>query len=206
MGEYGLIVTMLSFTVNFLLLLGTNRLCGAPPGGLRAALASAVGAGQVVLCMRPGFSFLGSWLWRGGFLALMAIIAFGMKKSALKRGAVFALLLMALHGIAVGDGFWTVILAALVVFLLCMAGRAGPGRQYVPVTIAYGTELVSLVALVDTGNTLRDPVSGRPVLVADADAAKRLAGLSAAELACPVETVASGNRMGLRLIPYSAVG
>lgn len=62
------------------------------------------------------------------------------------------------------------------------------------------------MALIDTGNTLRDPVTGLPVLVADSDAAGKLLNLSSKELQHPVETLSSGKYAGLRLIPYSAVG
>lgn len=206
MQEYGLIATMLSFMVNFLLLLGANRLCGYPPGGLRAALASAFGAAQVALCMVSGFRFLSSWLWRLTFLLLMVVTAFGVDRTAVKRGLVFGLLQVALQGIAAGDGFWTVTLAALVFFLLCMAGKAGPGRQYVSVSITHGGKHLSLMALVDTGNTLRDPVTGQGVLILDAVAAQQLLGLEVADLARPVETLSSGKCKGLRLIPYTAVG
>ena len=51
-----------------------------------------------------------------------------------------------------------------------------------------------------------DPVTGKGVLVADAGSAETLLGLTKAQLADPVGTVASGILPGLRLIPYRAVG
>lgn len=197
---------MLLFMVDFLLLLGTNRLCEHPPDGLRAAAASALGAAHLGLYLLPGFSFLGHWVWRIVFLGLMALVAFGMRPSALPRAAVFALLQLAVAGITAGDGFWTVTLAVLVVFLLCMAGKSGPGRRYVPVKITHGGKVVALLALLDTGNTLKDPISGKSVLVADALVAEQLLGLGEGELASPIETLSAGKRMGLRLIPYCAIG
>ena len=65
---------------------------------------------------------------------------------------------------------------------------------------------MSLVALRDTGNNLRDPVTGESVLVAGADVAEKLLGLSAYQLSHPVETLAYGILPGMRLIPYHAVG
>lgn len=206
MEGYVWIGMLLLFMVDFLLLLGTNRLCGAPPGGLRVALASSLGAGHFGLCMVAGFSFLGHWAWRIVFLILMALVAFGMHKELLHRASVFGLLQLALAGITAGDGFWTVTLAALVIFLLCMAGKAGPGKQYMPVCITHCGRHLELMALLDTGNTLTDPISGRPVIVADADAAMRLLDLNTADLEHPIETMTSGKGKGLRLIPYSAVG
>ena len=65
---------------------------------------------------------------------------------------------------------------------------------------------INLIALRDTGNNLRDPISGESVLVAGADVAEKLLGLTSWQLAHPVETLASGAVPGVRLIPYHAVG
>lgn len=206
MGNYKMIMVMLNFMVDYLLLLGANRLCSHSPGGLRAAAASAIGAAHVWLCLLPGFTFLRGWVWRVVFLALMALVAFGMHRSAVPRAAIFGLLQLAVTGITAWDSFWTVTLAALVIFLLCMAGKTGPGKQFVPVKITQSGKTVELMALLDTGNTLQDPVSGKQVLIADAGTAARLLGLTEAELARPIDTLASGKWKGLRLIPYCAIG
>ena len=65
---------------------------------------------------------------------------------------------------------------------------------------------MELIALKDTGNTLHDPLTGEQVLVAGADVAEKLLGLTADQLLHPVETLASGKFQGLRLVPYRAVG
>ncbi len=65
---------------------------------------------------------------------------------------------------------------------------------------------MQLIALRDTGNTLRDPLTGEQVLVAGADVGEKLLGLTAQQLRNPVETVAQSTLRGLRLIPYRGVG
>ena len=94
------------------------------------------------------------------------------------------------------------------VLLLCMFGFRGvPGsREYVPVELNWKGRREELLALRDTGNTLRDPVTGQSVLIVDAAAAWHLLGLTRQQLQKPVETVAAGEFPGLRLIPYSTVG
>jgi stage II sporulation protein GA (sporulation sigma-E factor processing peptidase) len=57
----------------------------------------------------------------------------------------------------------------------------------------------------DTGNTLRDPITGSPVLVAGADVGERL-GFSREILSDPVKALAGGQLTGARLIPYRTVG
>lgn len=202
------LVVLLNFLVDFLLLLGTNRLAGYPPGAGRAALAAALGGLYGGACLLPGFRFLGNTLWRLVSLGLMAVIAFGCRKSALRRGVLFVLLSMALGGVALGlgsGGFWSLVAAAGCVSLLCAVGFRGKvGRSFVPVELRYGDKYLRLTALRDTGNALRDPVTGQPVLVVGAETAGALTGLTPQQLASPVE--AMGAVPGLRLIPYRAVG
>ncbi len=192
-------------------MLGTNRLCGFGLGIKRAVPAALLGAIYAGACLLPGFRFLGNLLWRLVSLTLMSIIAFGLSDSALRRGILFILLSMALGGIAVlldGDDFWALVLSALAVCFMCVMGFRGKAGQqrYVSVTICYGGKRAEVTALVDTGNTLRDPLSGRPVLVVDETVAAKLAGFTSQQLSHPVETLASGTFSGLRLIPYTAIG
>ena len=204
------IVAFIHFLVDLLLILGTNRICARPLGAKRAVAAAAVGAVYAVGCVLPGFSFLGVMPWRIIFLVLMGMVAFGLDYSALRPGVLFLLLRMAMGGIALGvgkGGFWAVVMAALSVCLMCLLGYDGrPGQQYLPITITHRGRTLHLTALVDTGNTLRDPVSGLPVLVADASAGEKLLCLTQHQLQHPIETIAAGGCPGLRLIPYTAVG
>lgn len=205
------LIVILNFIVDFLLLLGTNRLSGFPVPMGRSALAAALGGIYSGVCMLPGFRFLGNTLWRLVSLALIGVIAFGLDRSAIKRGGVFVLLSMALGGIAVSFGrgdFFVLILAAAGVWLLCRVafGDTVGGREYVPLTLTYGENTASLVALRDSGNTLRDPISGEQVLVIAGEVAQKLTGLTEKQLRTPLETLALRPIPGLRLIPYRAVG
>ena len=204
-------VALLNFLVDYLLLLGTNRLCGYPPGWGRSALSAALGGIYAAACMLPGFSFLGSTVWRLVSLGLMGWIAFGFHKSALRRTVIFVLLCMALGGIAQGlgaGGFISVIASAAALFGMCMLGfRNIPGSvTYVPVELSYGDKKLRLTALHDTGNTLTDPVTGKPVLVVGAEVAQQLTGLTQQQLRSPVNAVSQSIVPGLRLIPYRSVG
>jgi len=205
------VVILLNFMVDFLLLLGTNRLCGYPPGWGRCTLAAAVGGIYGGVCLLPGFYFLGNMLWRIVSLGLISWIAFGMHISALRRGMVFLLLSMALGGIAVGignGGVGSLLVAALGVSMMCMLGfreRLG-SVSYVPVDISYGGKCLRLTALCDTGNTLRDPVTGGSVLVVGSDVAQQLTGLTKQQLRSPIQTMAQAPLAGLRLVPYRSVG
>lgn len=203
------VVWLLNFLIDFLLLMGANRLCGYPAGGKRAALGAALGGVYGAACLLPGFSFLGNIIWRIAFLGLMGAIAYGLSISALRRGIIFTFLSMALGGIALGigtGGFWGVAASAGVLFLLCGLGfRDKIGRvRYVPVELNYCGKSWKLTALQDTGNTLRDPVTGAQVLVVESQVAQSITGLTPEQLSAPVESI--GAIPGLRLIPYHSVG
>lgn len=205
------LVMGLNFGVDFLLLLGTNRLAGFPPGYGRTAAAAALGAVYGAGCMLPGFSFLGSTLWRLVFLGLMGIIAFGFHVSAWKRTGIFILLSLAMGGMALGlnhNGILALLLAAGGVWVLCRVGfgNAVGGREFIPITVRNGGRTASVIALKDTGNNLRDPVTGEQVLIFGPEAAGKLLALSREQLLAPLKTLAENPEAGLRLIPCSAVG
>lgn len=203
-------VMILNFLVDLLLILGTNRLTGYPPGYRRAIVAAGLGAVYAGAAFLPGFRFLGEMLWRTVFLGLMSVLAFGLDLSAVRRGAIFLLLSMALGGIASGVGlpdFGGLCLCALLLWLLCRMGFSGGGnREYVEVLLKWNDRRVQLLALRDTGNLLRDPLTGESVLVCGADVGEELLGISRSCFSDPVGTLASGTIPGMRLLPYRTVG
>lgn len=208
---YADLLMLLNFLVDFLLIMGTNRLSGHPPDPGRAALAALLGALYCGSCLMPVFSFLSNFLWRVVCLVLMAGIAFGWNRSTAARGCLFTLLSMALGGIATGmgkGGFLMLVLSAALVWVLCrISFRGGAGdREYLPMRLQYGQKSVQITALRDTGNTLRDPVTGEGVIVAGAEIAYKLTGLTKEQLKSPLETMSSQPIPGLRLIPYRSVG
>lgn len=196
------------FLVDYLLLMGANRLSGFPPGVGRCAVAAAVGAVYSGVCLLPETGVSGNPLWRVAGLGVMGIVAFGADLSALRRAALFAVLSLALGGIALQFGrgdFRPLAVFGLLLWILC---RLGPEEQgeYIPVTFCYGGKSISTTALRDTGNGLRDPVTGEQVLVVSAGLAKKLTGLTGAQLESPLETLENRPIKGLRLIPYTSVG
>lgn len=205
------LVILLNFLVDLMLLVGANRLAGFSPGFLRVLPGALLGGVYGGLCMVPGFRFLGNLFWRLIFLALIAASAYGLHRSAIRRGGLFVLLSMALGGVAELLGradFGALSLAALGVCMLCLWGFQDKtlGRTIEQVELSMGDRKTTVSALRDTGNTLRDPLTGQGILVAGADAAWSLLGLTSRELSDPVHTVASGRVPGARLVPYRAVG
>jgi len=205
------LVILLNFLVDFLLLMGTNCLSGHSCTPVRCGIAAALGGIYGGGCILPGFRFLGNTFWRICALLIIAICAFGLDRGAWKRCGLFLLLSMALGGVVVCLGrrdFLALILGAGGVWAMCQVGFGGKigGQEYVPLTLTFAGNTVRLIALRDSGNSLRDPVSGEEVFVIGADAAEKLTGLTPSQLRKPLETLTAKALPGLRLIPFHAVG
>lgn len=205
------LMIILNFSVDFLLLLGTNRISGFPAAPGRCALGAALGAGYAAACLVPGFRFLGGLGWRCVSLALMGAVSFGCSGSALKRCGVFLLLSLAMGGAALsvnrGDLPGLILTAVLLwlVVRLSFPDSTG-GQKYVPVNLRYGKERASIIALRDTGNTLRDPITGEQVIVVSGTIGQRLTGLTEQQLRAPLQTMEQRPLPGMRLIPFRSVG
>lgn len=204
-------VILFGFVVDILLILGTNRLLGYPVKMRRTLLAAGFSGFYRGVCMIRSFRFLAHPLWRLVSLGIMGWIAFGMDITAMKRGAVLILLSLALSGAAAGAHKGTamgVVISGSIVWALCIVGfhGGGYGRRFLPIEISYRGKHISLIALQDSGNSLRDPISGEKVLVIDAAAAESLTGLRKEELSAPIQTLAQGHYPAMKLIPYHTIG
>ena len=198
------VLMLLNFAVDLLLLVGTNRLAGCPAGLKRTLPAAVLGGVYGGLCVLKGFYFLGGAIFRLGVLSLMALMAFGCTRDALRRGGLFVLLSMALGGAAQifnRGGFWGLVLSAAGLCAMCILGFRGKlGQQFVQVSIGR----CGFLALVDTGNALTDPMTGQQVLVVSPAVGEKLLMLERERLADPLAVMAAVP--GMRLLPFQAVG
>ena len=229
---------LLNAAVDYLLLLASARLAGEPLARLRFLLGAALGGMYAVAIFLPGLSFLARPPCRLAAAVLMVLAAFWKSRRLLRQvviflalscafgGGVLAIGLLGGRGLTLSNG---VLYSGmdLKIVLLSAAGCYGAltllfqrtGRHTAaagelrPVRLTLGERQVSLTALVDTGNTLTDPATGRPVLVAEADCVEELLppGIrpSPADLRDPagaLERLKDPWRRRFRLLPYRSVG
>ena len=135
------------------------------------------------------------------------MVGFGMQRSSVRKGALYILLRLALDGISVGKdqvGFLVMGAGALGLCLICSIGfRGGWGKRYVPVEMRHGDHLIRLTALYDTGHNLKDPMTGRSVMVVGPEVAEKIVGLTKDQLRTPTKTIRS--LPGGRLIPFKTI-
>ena len=215
-------------SVNYLLLLSAACLAGAPLQRGRFLLAAALGGLYAAASFVPALAFLRTAGMKAVLLAVMALTAFGARRQTVKLALLFAAISAALAGAAMlaaqllrldplllPNGVFYPLRARAILFLaalccglchLILSRVTAHSGQLIPLTIRLGPHAVPLTALLDTGNTLKDPLTGEPVLVADAGVAAR----NAAALADPAGLFASLSEQypsdRFRLIPYRAVG
>lgn len=198
------VLIVLNFLVDFLLLIGTNRLAGHPSGVKQALWAGLLGGLYGGVCVIPGLTFLAATHWRLVALAAMAVLAFGNSADALRRGILFILLSMALGGFAMGlrgSNFWSLLWCAGAVLMMCVFALRGKlGAAYVNVFV----EDCAFTALIDTGNTLCDPLTGQQIMVVSPKIGVRLLKVRPEELQDPVALM--GKIRGIRLVSFQAVG
>ena len=229
---------VLNGAVDYLLLLAAARLAGEPLDRLRSALGAVLGGGYAVAVFLPGLDFLARPPCRLAAAVLMVLTAFWRSRRLLRQvviffalacafgGGVLAIGLLGGRGLTLSAGVLSSAMDLKIVLLsaagcyaalslvLRGAGRhAGPGGELRQVRLTLGERQTELTALVDTGNTLTDPATGRPVLVAEADcvapllpAGVRLGPEALEDPAGALEGLEGPWRRRFRLLPYRAVG
>ena len=199
-------------------------------------LAGFLGGVYAVVALLPGFAFLRHGLVKISMAAAICLTAFGASMRYFRLTAVFCAMGCLFAGLVTaftqltgtgllrlpGGGFYPVsAMALLSIGALCLAivrlmfagSIQHTARSYETLELRLGENMVSLRALIDTGNTLKDPMTNEPVLVLDWSAAARLlpeSNLREQDFLHPAELM---RRLMLehpglraRLVPYRAVG
>lgn len=223
-------VFVLNGLINWMLLRAAARVRGCAVSRWRLAVGALVGGGYAVGCYLPGLTWLQRADMKLAALALMLMAAFGARRQTLGAGAVFLLLSVGLCGAVYGvltlvlhvpvtaGGFYPVTFPELLLTCCLSAGAVGlilrrcalrPGERVVPLVVRMGGQTVRLSAFHDTGNSLTDPVSGEPVLVAEAAALTQVLGKQAVRAVQQGNLEAAMRQLSAyqpRLIPYRTVG
>lgn len=208
MPSYELIVFIISSLVHFLLYVGVTQLFESNSSIFRQLIAGLLSGVYSTLCLIPQFQHLGNPAIRFGWLLLSAIVAFGFMELPFQQVIVYLSLCYIIDLISQSKemNIRALLLVSMLGLTIYLVGssHAFPNQKYIPVELTYGKVKLHLTALRDTGNMLRDPLTGKPVLVVDAETAQMITGLTAGQLRAPLETI--GAIPGLRLIPYKVIG
>lgn len=217
---------VLNYICDYLILLGSARVCGLLLRRIRYAVGALFGAFYAVLSVFPSFAFLSLLPVKLAAGILMALIAFAKEErfwrctavffavSALFGGTLWAIsaqsgtgrggtvyMAVSMPVLVLGFG---IIYAAMSLLFRRVAKSAD--KHISTVSVEFLGKYVALRALYDSGNCLYDPMTGSAVLIAGFDSLASLlpdeaAGLDSMQLISLPELEGK-----MRLIPYSAVG
>lgn len=217
---YADVLWLIDFSMDLLSLGIASRMVQRPAKGWRLCAAAALGGVWAVLALIGGAEGAVGLLLDFAVAGGMVLLAFGRSSlfrfgltlgsfflaSLLLGGSMtalcnlFANLLGQPEGSAPsGGGFFLLALAGSGITLLGTHLRRRAAPRHVPVTLTVGERRVTLDALTDSGNLVRDPVSGRGVIFV---AEKRLGAL----VEEPLRAVLLAQRVeGMTGLPPDAV-
>lgn len=227
-------VVLLNTVVDYLLLLSAAWLSGRPLHRKRLLFWSLLGGLYAAAVFLPGMTAashplaraavgmvmaLGAFRWRWRPAGLFLLLSAGLAGIVLALGLASGSPLALARRVYYADISWQALILVSVVFyallrlLMGQAARHG-GGELLLVTISVGGRTQTVTALHDTGNTLRDPVSGCPALVLERRMAEPLwspeVARVLAEPSPPEEKMAQLHRINcpvrFTLLPFRAVG
>ena len=222
---------LLNLIANYLLLLGTGRIAGAILRRWRIGLGAAAGALYAVLLFVPGLEWLALWPCKIVSGLLMPLIAFGGERALLRiillffgasaglAGLILAVELLGGAGLTLENGVLYSnfdLRLLLLLFIACYfimslffrrSGRHS-SREMVILHIEFEEKQVTLTALLDSGHTLTDPATNRPVVVANTQCFADLLppGVDTAQPVEGLKRCRAVGMNGVRLVPYRAIG
>ncbi len=239
MTVYADVLFLVNFSLDYVSLYITGRLMSRPMKALRLVAASALGALYAVAALffdLPEPVYISVTLAVSG---VMCICAFRLRVKADLLGAVVetvgAGVLLFAVGCALGGAMTAIYslgagyndtpsstgsvgimaaVAAAATVAVAAGGRAASRRGGVrcaSVTVTAEGRSVTLDALADSGNLLRDPISGRPALIISADAASPLLPPEICEAAVSADVAGAAGALPpellrrVRLLPVSNV-
>ena len=228
------VLFLLNLVVDYLLLLAGAKITGEPIFRLRMGGGALLGAVYAAAIFLPGFGWLSHPVCKLCAGVAMVLITFGASRrllrltlvffavSAALGGVILALQLLGTGGLTLENGVLytgfdlrlllvTVILTYVALNLIfCRTARhGGVRRDLCNAKILLGGQCVSVTVLLDTGNTLTDPIRNQPVMVVESCLLQHILP----ETIKPEDPVASLERLEDRawrgkfsLLPYRAVG
>lgn len=193
---YADLLFMINFSMDFLCFYITSKLLHRKLNTLRALLASVFGGVYAVAILFAGFVPLLELVCNVGVGLAMCAVVFTGKGVRFGKFSLCSLVYVgvsvALGGLMTamfnmlnllglplgsisesGDGMpvWLFALLAAVSGAATLAGgnffRSSQAQRTADIEITYGNKTVKLAALCDSGNLLRDPISGKTVIITD---------------------------------------
>lgn len=244
MYVYAEYILIENIVINYIILYATKIITKTKSSRTRLFLSSLIGSLYILVVFYPSFEFMGKFIIKFSVSALMIIIAFNPDKFNifLKQISAFYLASFVFAGTIMGVYYilnnnfrltnvsfnnarelirFLVIgigLAVILIHYIFRYHRARMNKEnfLTNITISLNNKKANLVALIDTGNSLKEPITQKPVIIAEYNSICEILpeGLKKMYLEkknFDLETIAKvmeeiGNEIKLRLIPFKSLG
>jgi len=240
------VLVLENMVINYLILLVTSKFLRVQIKGYKAFLAALIGTIYVIIMLIiPRASFYFTFAGKIILSVIMILITFKVKnfKEFLKTtisfyistfifaGAAFAYIYMSGSGGVVQNGVYyifkksntnMIIFASILAIILIklfyetVFSKSRHGNNLVNFDITLEGKSLSLKGLIDTGNSLHDPISNLPVVVCELSAVREIIPKKLADIAgddtlpdlINISTICQGEDWlsRVRLVPYSSLG
>ena len=228
-------VFLLNLMVDYLLLLAAAEFCGRVLRRWRFFLCAALGALYAVAVFLPRCHWLSYPIVRCLVGVVLPFAAYFGEAHRYRLVAVFFLLSAGLAGVLMALGLmagnptsilqkvyyanisWPVLIGStgsFIVLLRLFLGQTGRHErgELMEINVSLNGSVQTITALYDTGHTLRDPVSGKAVLIAEQQAfswTKDVADILNEKIPAEEKMVrlhTCGTLLRFSLLPYKAIG
>lgn len=220
---YADVLFAINFSMDFISLWAAGLLGCKPRRALRMSASAALGGVYAVISIAAGIYGPWQYISAGAVSFFMCLISYGrcgglrglLKQSALiwgcgalLGGLMTAVLSLGKNGNIYAQGssgsIWIGAAAAAVgaVYITVRLITAKKGASSLSLSIEYAGNHIRLDALCDSGNIMREPISGDPVILMSAELGKKLVGSENARalLDCDAKRLTENN-IRFRIIP-----
>lgn len=234
-----------NLVMNYLILLVTAKFSKARTSSIRLFLGALVGAAYVVMIVIvPSIKFYYTALAKFALSLVMIAVTFSPEKvrSFLKTLSIFYISTFIFAGASFafiyfnqGGGFirngvyvfwqskWTALFLSIVtagiimsVFWEIIQHKFVKGKLLTPIKISFENRIIGMSALVDTGNSLHDPLTNLPVIIVEFKAIRDILPQDIQaifeeakedDLTCVTSIVSNSRWLSrFRLIPFTSLG
>lgn len=198
------VLVLENIVINYIILLVTSKFCRARVSTLRLLLGSIIGALYVgFIIFQPGLKVYYTTVAKILLSMFIVAVTFSPRKvlqfirvlaifyisTFIFAGAAFAFLFFNQQGGFVRNGIvyvfgqsqWSLMVTSIItvgiiikIFWEFIQSRITKERLLVPVKISFDNREIDLSALIDTGNSLKDPLTNIPVMVVEFKALQEL--------------------------------
>lgn len=235
---------MENIIINFIILYVTKRITRTKTSKFRLFISALVGSIYTIIVFFPSLAFMGKFLIKFSISILMIILAFNPERfqQFIKQISTFYMVSFIFAGATIGI-FYIInnnsysprfsfenfnellsfliigigIAIILILYILKFYQKRMNKENYLtPIAIGLKDKEVNLVALIDTGNSLKEPISQKPVIIVEYSALETILPQSIRNIyinngEVDLSTIGKimeeiGDDMRLRLIPFKSIG